>query len=65
LAKEYGQHLYIFSFLDCAMGGNSKQSVDSHVARISTLWQKKTGFSHFTISARQPFYYKCPSAILL
>ncbi len=38
--KEYGQRFY-FLFLDCGMGGNSKQSVDLHVATILALWQKK------------------------
>jgi hypothetical protein len=34
------------------MGGNSKQSVDSHVVTILALWRKKnTGFSHCIMSA--------------
>jgi hypothetical protein len=32
---------FYFHFLHCGMGGNSKQSVDLHVATILALWQKK------------------------
>jgi hypothetical protein len=33
--------MFFFSVLDCGMGGNNKQSVDSHVVIISAFWQKK------------------------
>jgi hypothetical protein len=39
--KGRGLAFFFSSFLDCGMGGNTKQSVDSHVSTISALWQKK------------------------
>jgi hypothetical protein len=47
---------FLKKFVECGMGDSSKQSMDSNVATISALWQKKTWL--------QPLYYKCPWAML-